>query len=450
MKLLFCCEFYYPSVGGVQEVMRQIAERMVQRGHDVTVGTSRLRERDFESHNGVRIAEFSVAGNLVSGIKGEIDRYRDFIAGFNGDAILIKAAQQWTFDAVWPILDQIKVRKVFIPCGFSGLFEPVYEEYFQAIPAILRKFDHLIFYAERYRDIDFARAHGMAHFSVVPNGACEVEFNSVRDPYFRRRYGIPESSFFILTVGSLTGAKGHVELAEAIALIGTRGRHVTAILNGNIPPKPSNLDEVAKRNEVEHSHHISRFHMAFNQLVKRFQRVTGLAQRSVGVLRREGWIGVRNRILGLSGQMLNYWIAKANQQKATKKVLQLDLPRAELIQAYLSADLFVFASNIEYSPLVLYESAAAGTPFLTVSVGNSEEIALWTGGGLICPASKDERGYTRVVPKVLGAHILDLMGQPDLLHNLGSAAHIAWKDRFTWDAIAGIYEEILSNSKKIS
>ena len=25
MKLLFCCEFYYPSIGGVQEVMRQIA-----------------------------------------------------------------------------------------------------------------------------------------------------------------------------------------------------------------------------------------------------------------------------------------------------------------------------------------------------------------------------------------------------------------------------------------
>ena len=38
MQFLFCCEFYYPSIGGVQEVMRQIAERMVLRGHQVTGG----------------------------------------------------------------------------------------------------------------------------------------------------------------------------------------------------------------------------------------------------------------------------------------------------------------------------------------------------------------------------------------------------------------------------
>jgi len=450
MKLLFCCEFYYPSVGGVQEVMRQIAERMVQRGHDVTVATSRLRERDFDSHNGVRIAEFSVAGNMVSGIKGEVDRYRDFIVGFNGDAILIKAAQQWTFDAVWPILDQVKLRKVFIPCGFSGLFEPAYGEYFQTIPEILRKFDHLIFYAERYRDIDFARAHGMSHFSIVPNGASEVEFNSAPDPYFRRRYGIPESSFVLLTVGSLTGAKGHGELAQAMALIDTGGRHLTAILNGNRPPVPPTVVGGGNNSEKSHRQFNTQLNIICEQISKRVRRICGLAYRSIGVLRREGWVGLRNRIVALRGQTINYWIVKANQQKATKKVLQLDLSRAELIQAYLSADLFVFASNIEYSPLVLYESAAAGTPFLTVSVGNSEEIALWTGGGLICPASKDERGYTRVVPKVLAAYILDLMDRPDLLRNLGSAAHSAWKDRFTWEAIAGIYEKILSNSKTIS
>ena len=32
MRMLFCCEFYYPSVGGVAEVMRQIAERMAAGG----------------------------------------------------------------------------------------------------------------------------------------------------------------------------------------------------------------------------------------------------------------------------------------------------------------------------------------------------------------------------------------------------------------------------------
>ncbi len=427
--------------------MRQIAERMVQRGHEVTVATSRQKERDFDSHNGVRIAEFDVAGNLVRGIKGEVDRYRDFIAGFNGDAILIKAAQQWTFDAVWSVLDQLKARKVFIPCGFSGLFEPAYEKYFQDMPEILRKFDHLIFYSEHYRDIDFARAHGIAHFSVLPNGASEVEFAATPDPDFRRHHGIPESSFLLLTVGSLTGAKGHAELAEAMALMDTDGRHVTAILNGNRPPVPPSVIDGPNNTGANLWRFGSRLRAVNDQINQRIRRLSGLAYRSIGVLRSEGWTGVRNRIMALKGQTLNYWIDKANQQAATKKVLQLDLPRAELIQAYLSADLFVFASNIEYSPLVLYESAAAGTPFLTVPVGNAEEIARWTGGGLICPASKDERGYTRVAPKVLAAQILDLIDQPDLLRDLGCAAHNSWKDRFTWETIARKYEQILSGSE---
>jgi glycosyltransferase involved in cell wall biosynthesis len=427
--------------------MRQIAERMVQRGHEVTVATSRLKERDFDSYNGVRIAEFDVAGNLARGMKGEVDRYRDFIAGFNGDAILIKAAQQWTFDAVWSVLDQVKARKVFIPCGFSGLFEPAYEKYFQDIPEILCKFDHLIFYAEHYRDIDFARAHGMEHFSVLPNGASEVEFAVAPDHDFRRRHGIPESSFLLLTVGSLTGAKGHAELAEAMVLLDTGGRHVTAILNGNSPPVPPSIVGGANDPERRLWWFEGRMHAVIDQISQRIRRVFGLAYRSISVLRREGWTGVGSQIMALRGDTLRYWIAKANKQAATKKVLQLDLPRAELIQAYLSADLFVFASNIEYSPLVLYESAAAGTPFLTVPVGNAEEIALWTGGGLICPASKDERGYTRVAPKDLAAQILDLINQPDLLRDLGCAAHNSWQDRFTWKKIAGKYEQILSGSE---
>ena len=40
MKILHTVEYYAPSVGGAQEVVRQISERMVQRGHQVTVATT--------------------------------------------------------------------------------------------------------------------------------------------------------------------------------------------------------------------------------------------------------------------------------------------------------------------------------------------------------------------------------------------------------------------------
>src|SRR6185437_3513793 len=145
MRLLLCCESFPPHQGGVQEVMRQIAERMAMRGHDVTVATSRHPRRKSKAVNGVKIREFKAGGKMAYRLNGQIDEYREFVRTFDADAILIMAAQQWSFDALWPVLDDIKARKVFVPCGFSGLYEPNFAQYFKELPDVLRKFDHLIF-----------------------------------------------------------------------------------------------------------------------------------------------------------------------------------------------------------------------------------------------------------------------------------------------------------------
>ncbi|MBS1227020.1 MAG: alpha-L-glycero-D-manno-heptose alpha,3-glucosyltransferase [Proteobacteria bacterium] len=469
MRLLFCCEFYHPSVGGVQEVMRQLAERMVQWGHDVTVATTRLSHRGFDVLNGVKIAQFGVSGNSVRGMEGEVTRYQEYVASFDGDALLIKAAQQWTFDALWPVLDTIKARKVFIPCGFSGLYEPSYKSYFEQLPDILRRFDHLIFYAEKYRDIDFARAHGLTNWSILPNGASEVEFSAPNDPSFRRRHSIPKDSFVFLTVGSMTGMKGHRELAEAFSLLDSRGKHVTLILNGNMPLSASvirsNVVKDLESPALEEGYLRKAWGVTLcmgDFLLRRGKRVGGLAYRSIGVMRREGLAGVKNRlqliVLSRLGSCitktkacqrtldpLGYWMGQASKQK-NKRVLQLDLPRGELVQAYMAADLFVFASNVEYSPLVLFESVAAGTPFLSVPVGNAEEIARWTEGGVMCAAPKDDYGYTRVDPSVLATAMKKCMCDSDLLKILGEAGRERWKSQFTWAVIGRKYEAILQSN----
>jgi glycosyltransferase involved in cell wall biosynthesis len=141
------------------------------------------------------------------------------------------------------------------------------------------------------------------------------------------------------------------------------------------------------------------------------------------------------------------WLAAAERSAPGHKLaLHTDFPRAELVQAYMAADLFVFASNIEYSPLVLYEAAAAGTPFLTVPVGNAEEIARWTGAGVVCPAPRDERGYTRVDPGVLADAIAGLAADPQRLRDLGQAGRRRWRENFTWAGIAHRYEAILAGT----
>jgi glycosyltransferase involved in cell wall biosynthesis len=144
-----------------------------------------------------------------------------------------------------------------------------------------------------------------------------------------------------------------------------------------------------------------------------------------------------------SSQLTNHWIERAKAQPG-KRVLCTNLPRADLIKAYQCCDLFVFASIVEYSPLVLFEAAAAGKPFLSIPVGNAEEIARWTGGGIICPAPQDACGYTRADPSTFAAAMRRCMDEPDMLASRGATARERWRREFTWRAIAPRYEAILA------
>jgi glycosyltransferase involved in cell wall biosynthesis len=452
MKLLFCCESYWPHRGGVQEVVRQIAERMAAAGHDVGVATRVHPDRRTDTHNGVRIHAFDVSGNLVTGMRGEVDRYRKFLTDFDGDAILIKAAQQWSFDALWPVVDRIKARKVFVPCGFSSFYEPSFKDYFRRLPETLRKFDHLIFYAEHYRDIDFARANGITAFSIVPNGASEIEFGRERrrEGRLRGEFGIPANDLVFLTVGSPINAKGHETVEQAFGQVDLGGRSATLILNGNWPPK--------------------RFSAAYFRHI--LQRLASLnSRRAIELFRELGVRGIASRLFpkppdertrltkpsGLATAATQGAAAPASASKdsvssppASKTVLRVDLPREKVVDAFFEADLFVFASKVEYSPLVLFEAAAAGTPFLTVPVGNSREIVRWTGGGWICPADVDERGYTKVSPAVLAREMEKAVRSPEYLRKLGEAGRRAWQERFTWAEIARSYERILRGETVMS
>lgn len=476
MRILLACEFYYPSVGGVQEVMRQLAERLVERGHRVTVATTRLPERTSRKLNGVRIVEFDVSGNMVWGLNGDVEGYRRYVTSCDFDVFMVKAAQQWTIDALIPVLDRITKPKVFIPCGFSGFYEPAYAEYFRQMPDWLRKFDQLIFYASDYRDINFARQHGIDKLTVIPNGASEREFGVQPDRGFRARNGIPEDAFVLLTVGTLTGLKGHLELAKAFDQCDFGARRAVLLLNGNTPRSVSLagvrgwgrfirqrraivVDGYRRYGAVAVAKWIARSVLLRLNLdwavrtpgVYRMHgglRATKWITRSILLDLRLGWVlgafGYNTQRYGVDERPdgVGDVVARINSANGHRRAMLVDFPRPELVQAYRNSDLFVFASKVEYSPLVLYEAAAAGLPFLSASVGNAKEIAEWTGAGIVFDAPRDAQGYTQVDPAALAAEIARVAAQTGLLARLGAQGRSNWEARFTWDKIAHLYERV--------
>jgi len=414
MRLLLCSEFYAPSRGGVQQVTRSVGEYLVSRGHEVTVATSQLPGRNGEVINGVKLEEFDIAGNQVRGFTNpdEVARYQRFLLDFPADAILVNAALQWTHDAALPVLDRIRARKVLIPCGFSSLYEPHYADYFAHLATVLGDWDHLVFHASAYRDIAFARNLGLTRLSIIPNGADPDEFAVAPDPGFRASLGIGEEDVLFLTVGSPPQDKGHAELAEAFCLMDDIGRPASLLLNGAWP----------------------------------FEVVDGAPAERVPVKLEHRARAARQLLSGRARSALpvGHWQQRARSRG--RKILLSNLERDRLVQAFLAADLFVFASRLEYSPLVLFEAAAAGTPFLSVPAGNAAEIATWTGAGAIVPAPTDSRGRIRVRPSVLARAMAGEAGDRAELSWRGENGRRSVVREYNWNRIGALYEAVLAGS----
>ncbi|WP_027714733.1 glycosyltransferase family 4 protein [Desulfuromonas sp. TF] len=385
MKILHTVESYPPAVGGMPEVVRQLSERLVGLGHAVTVATGRHASREGTTRNGVTIAEFNVSGSLVRGLQGEVATYREFVIGGDFDIVTNFAAQQWATDALLPVLDKIPVPKVFVPTGFSYLHDARYLEYYRAMPDWLRQYDMNIFLSDRYHDVDFARSHHIDNRVLIPNGAAADEFLPAPQVDIRTELGIPREHALILHVGAHTGLKGH---AEAIGIFGkSRLRHATLLLVGS-------------------------------------DKGTGTG--CIDECRRSGWHARLNPL----------W-------RITDRRLQLRvLDRAATINAFKAADLLLFPSRIECSPVVLFEALAARTPFLTTDVGNAAEIIEWSQGGVLLPTRPDEDGFRRADISGSALQLESLWYDPARRQRLGESGFAAWRERFTWERIALRYEEL--------
>ncbi len=380
MNILHTVESYWPSVGGAQEVVRQISERLAQRGHNVTVATSRIGGRPKGPLNGVHVEAFSISGNEVSGFRGEVKQYQDFLLRGNFDIMMNYAAQQWSADLAYPLLDRLSYRKVLAPCGFSGLFNPKYRRYFQDLPDRLSRYDHLVFHSRIYRDVQFAREHALERFSVIPNAASRQEFDSAEST-FRQLHAIPEEVPLLLTVCNHIPAKGHRLVIEAFRRANA-GPAVLVIMGKSI-----------------------------------------------------GRLSCRPTCRAMGGLITGASLGR-------KRVLLLDVPREEVIAAYKAADLFVFGSRLECSPLVLFEAAASGTPFISTACGNADEVAAWTGGGVIVPSRQNDDGTVTAKARAMAEAIEELILDRQKREAMGKAMHEAWRERFTWDHVAGQYERL--------
>ncbi|MCT0209047.1 glycosyltransferase family 4 protein [Synechococcus sp. CS-1332] len=411
MKILHTVESYLPARHGMSEVVRQISERLVARGHDVTVATRSDPARTGDSIEGVKVRGFDVQGKSAVGVWGDVSGYQRYLLASDADVIVNFAAQQWATDLMLPLLPQLKARKVFVPTGFSALGDPTFAAYFAAMGEWMRSYDTCVFLSDSYRDIDFARREGVERIAIIPNGAAAEEFVRPRDPGLRARLGISEQDLLILHVsGYLSVAKGQAEALDIFSH--SQLRQATLLL---VSPD-------------------------FSQSLARSLTPRQLARGLYHLLRGKGL-----RALAFPTQLqVMKRLNRRRNAAAGRQVLGHALSRHDTVSAFLEADLLLFPSWIECSPLVLFEAAASHTPFLVTPVGNAAEIIAWTGGGQLLPAqcSDDREGSMRADVAAGTQRLEALVADAPARSRMAASAHRAWQAHFTWERIADQYERL--------
>ncbi len=307
MRILHTVQRYAPDTGGSEEVVRQLSERLAAQGHEVTVATGFTPLRKTDVLNSVRIAQFRCSGNDVEGITGEVERYRGFIREFPADVMMNYAGQIWSSDAVFPLLPSLRCKKVFVPCGYSHLRMPAYAPYYRDMPEVLTRYDRAVYLSENYIDKRFADQHGLTNSVVIPNAADLDEFHAARPGDFRRKYRLGDRKI-ILNVSNHSTLKGHDFFWDVVRAL--KGDGVVPVLIGNT------------------------FRQGAAKWVSQCYAACRLRAATMGGLVLEG------------------------------------VPRADVVNAYVDATAFVFGSRVECSPLVMFESFAAGALFVTTNCGN--------------------------------------------------------------------------------
>ncbi len=406
LRILHTVEHYLPFRCGMQEVVTRISEGLVSKGHEVTVATGSDAGRNSEEViNGVRILSFDIEGNEVRGYKwGQTQKYLDLLRSKNFDLIVNFAAQQWATDLAFPILKEMKARKILVPTGYSGLRNPGYVNYFRDLPDYLRLYDKVIFHSREYQDYYFSSKNKLENSVVIPNGASEIEFSAPEQFNLRKYLNLGEDVKILLTVGNHTGTKGH---REAMAIFGKADvQNVALVITGGGFSESGCYNYCKRRTKLFNK---------FPWIIYGFGRKTLIKSFLSGI----------------------FDLQKRNRKK---KIFSIHLNRNDLIDAFKQSDIFIFPSQIECFPIVLIESLASGLPILTSEAGASADIVRLSNAGLTLP-SKSREPIVEIDLRA-SVKILERFLNSENLIQMRKNALAAWKESFKWEDIVTKYENL--------
>lgn len=323
MKLLILTNFSYPSIGGCENVIKNISEKLISDfKYDITVASYNIK-KNF-NYKGVKYARCP-ANKVI---------FLDFLSKF--EHVFIYSDVFRNFPFILLNVEKIKPRLSIALVGMNFLLSNgIMLEKFKDKKDYFNVLVHSKFYSD-YKwcldnDIDV---------SVIPNGVDLREFTDNKIN-FREKYNI-NNKYIYLNVSNFLPGKGQ-----------------------------SALVSIAEKLEQEN---------------------------------------INYKILSISNPM-NLNIEQKLFSNIKKQSINLNIdflrniPRSDVIAAFLQSNAFLFTSLKEVCPLVALESIAANLPFISMDVGNLMEYEEIMGEMIIKNNLSDKKNNKIITNSVIEEYI---------------------------------------------
>jgi glycosyltransferase involved in cell wall biosynthesis len=166
-----------------------------------------------------------------------------------------------------------------------------------------------------------------------------------------------------------------------------------------------------------------------------YQKGFDLAMRALASIRDIEWIW---HIAG-DGPQMEALQALAKELGIAERVIFLGWQlRADLIEQYKKANLFIFPSRHEGMPNALLEAMASGLPVIATCIAGNEELVVNGETGFLVP-SEDA--------KALGIAIRKLLTDTALRQHMGLASRRRVEENYSWENTAQQYANLLEKVK---
>ncbi len=258
MKIAYVTAFYYPTIGGVEQVVKELAERYVKQGHEVHVFTSdwnknkRIKIKE-EIINGVkvhrhyhilRVANFATVfpSVLWSLSKYKFDIIHTHVSGhahtFFGSLIakLTKTPLIHTTHCPWTDSFRSFTGKLLVKLSYKTLNKLSF------------KWSNKIIAITPW-EIPFIEKYGgkKEKIIVIPNGVDNIFFNKIKNNNFKKQFGIKDQ--IVLFFGRLNPTKGPDKFVLAAKEILKENKNIKFLIVGPDEGMLSKVKELSKDEE---------------------------------------------------------------------------------------------------------------------------------------------------------------------------------------------------------